>query len=100
MPNQHAEDDINFWEGRQLNKFVKHLQIHEDPIDGHNGEEVVAATNTAPWPKHHDHESRPLPTVTIRAGSHYGRPSREAVRLSGQTLLRVQRNELKIANKI
>jgi hypothetical protein len=64
MPNQHVEDDINFWEGRQLNKFVKHLQIYEDPIDGHNGEEVVAATNTAPWPKHHDHESRPLPTVT------------------------------------
>jgi hypothetical protein len=36
----------------------------------------------------------------LRAGSDYGRPSREAVRLSGQTLLRVQRNELKIANKI
>jgi hypothetical protein len=36
----------------------------------------------------------------VRAGSHYGRPSREAVRLSGQTLLRVQRNEPKIANKI
>jgi hypothetical protein len=31
----------------------------------------------------------------LRAGSHYGRPSREAMRLSGQTLLRVQRNELK-----
>jgi hypothetical protein len=45
MPNQHAEDDINFWEGRQLNKFVKHSQIHEDTIVGHNGEEVVAATN-------------------------------------------------------
>jgi hypothetical protein len=37
---------------------------------------------------------------SLRAGSHYGRPSREAMRLSGQTLLRVQRNELKIANKI
>jgi hypothetical protein len=32
----------------------------------------------------------------VSAGSHYGHPSREAVRLSGQTLLRVQRNELKI----
>jgi hypothetical protein len=38
--------------------------------------------------------------IQLRAGSHYGRPSREAVRLSGQTLLRVQRNELKITNKI
>jgi hypothetical protein len=37
---------------------------------------------------------------TLRAGSHYGHPNREAERLSGQTLLRVQRNELKIANKI
>ena len=46
MPNQHVEDDINFWEGRQLNNFVKHSQIHEDTIDGYNGEEVVAATNT------------------------------------------------------
>jgi hypothetical protein len=36
----------------------------------------------------------------FRAASHYGRPSREAVGLSGQTLLRVERNELKIANKI
>jgi alpha-glucosidase (family GH31 glycosyl hydrolase) len=36
----------------------------------------------------------------LRAGSHYVRPSREAVRLSGQTLLRVQRNEVKIVNKI
>ena len=36
----------------------------------------------------------------VRVASHYGRPSREAVELNGQTLLRVQRNELKIANKI
>jgi hypothetical protein len=36
----------------------------------------------------------------LRAASHYGRPSREAVGLNGQTLLRVQRNGLKIANKI
>jgi hypothetical protein len=36
----------------------------------------------------------------LRAASHYGRPSREAVGLSGQTLLRVQRNGLKIANQI
>jgi hypothetical protein len=34
--------------------------------------------------------------VILRADSHYGHPSREAVELSGQTLLRVQRNGLKI----
>ena len=36
----------------------------------------------------------------LRATSHYGRPSREAMGLNGQTLLRVQRNGLKITNKI
>jgi hypothetical protein len=36
----------------------------------------------------------------IRAASHYGRSSQEAVGLNDQTLLRVQRNGLKIANKI
>ena len=28
MPNQHAEDDINFCEGQQLNKVVKNLCVH------------------------------------------------------------------------
>ena len=36
----------------------------------------------------------------IRGASHYGRPNREAVEVSGQTLLRVQQNGLKIGNKI
>jgi hypothetical protein len=36
----------------------------------------------------------------LRAASHYGHPSREAVGLSGHTLLRVQRNGLKIVNTI
>ena len=36
----------------------------------------------------------------LRAASHYGRPSREAVGLNGQTLSRVQSNGLKIINKI
>jgi hypothetical protein len=35
-----------------------------------------------------------------RAASHYGRPSREVVGLNGQSLLRVQKNGLKIANKM
>ena len=34
----------------------------------------------------------------FRGASHYGRPNREAVEVSGQTLLRVQRNGLKIGN--
>jgi hypothetical protein len=38
----------------------------------------------------------PLSTKRVRAASHYGGPRREAVGLSGQTLLRVQRNGLKI----
>ena len=29
--NKHAEDDFDIWEGRPLNKFVKHLRVHEDP---------------------------------------------------------------------
>jgi hypothetical protein len=33
---------------------------------------------------------------SLRAASHYGRPSREAVGLSGQIVLRVQRNGLEI----
>ena len=37
---------------------------------------------------------------TFRGASHYGRPNREAEEVSGQTLLRVQRNGLKIGNKI
>jgi len=36
----------------------------------------------------------------VKVTSHYGCLSREALGLSGQTLLRVLRNELKIANKI
>ena len=40
------------------------------------------------------------PTCSIRGASHYGRPNREAVEVSGQTLLRIQRNGLKIGNKI
>jgi hypothetical protein len=36
----------------------------------------------------------------LRAASHYGCPSREAVGSSSRTLLRVQRTWLKIANKI
>jgi hypothetical protein len=36
----------------------------------------------------------------VRAASHYGHPSEEDVELSGQTLLRVQRNGLKIAKEI
>jgi hypothetical protein len=38
--------------------------------------------------------------VVLRAASHYGRPSQEAVGLNGQILLRVQKKGLKIANKI
>ena len=42
-----------------------------------------------------------LSAVIVRARSHYGRPYREAVGLSGQTSLRVRRNGLQIiANKI
>jgi hypothetical protein len=37
--------------------------------------------------------------IGVRAASHYGRPSREAVGLRVQTLLRVQRNLLKIGIK-
>jgi hypothetical protein len=36
----------------------------------------------------------------VRAASHYGHPSQEDVEVSGQTLLRVQRNGLKIAKEI
>jgi len=36
----------------------------------------------------------------LRVASHYGRSSREAMGMSGQTLLRVQRNRLKIVNKM
>jgi hypothetical protein len=35
----------------------------------------------------------------VRATSHYNLPIREAVGLDGQTLLRVQRNGLKIASQ-
>jgi len=38
--------------------------------------------------------------VHLRAASHYSRGSRETVRLSVQTLLRFQKNRLKIANNI
>jgi hypothetical protein len=41
-------------------------------------------------------ELYPANKFILRATSHYGRPSREAVGLSGQTLSRVQRNGLKI----
>ena len=36
----------------------------------------------------------------LRATSHYGRQTREAMGVSGQTLLRVQRNGMKIGSKI
>jgi hypothetical protein len=42
---------------------------------------------------------RPQCEATLRIASHYGRPSQEALGLSGQTLLRVQRNELQIVKK-
>jgi hypothetical protein len=38
--------------------------------------------------------------ITLSARSYYAHPSREAVVLNDQTLLRVQRNGLKIGNKI
>jgi hypothetical protein len=38
--------------------------------------------------------------VSLRAASHYGCPNREAVGFNGQALLRVQRDGLKLANKI
>jgi hypothetical protein len=41
-----------------------------------------------------------LGDATIRAASHYGHPSREAVGLNGQTLLNLQRVGLKTTNKI
>jgi hypothetical protein len=46
-------------------------------------------------------EATPHVQITLlRADSHYGRPSREVVGLSGQTLLRVQRNGLKTLQHI
>jgi hypothetical protein len=36
----------------------------------------------------------------LRAASHYGRPSREAMGLDGQTLSLVQENGLNITNKM
>ncbi len=36
----------------------------------------------------------------LRATLHYDRSNREAMEVNGQTLLRVQRNGLKIGNKI
>ena len=44
--------------------------------------------------------ARHYPGISLRGASHYGRPNREAVEVSGQTLLRVQQNGLKIGNKI
>ena len=44
-----------------------------------------------------DHVQK-CPHTLLRATSHYGHPSREAVGLNGQTSLRVQINGLKIAN--
>jgi hypothetical protein len=38
--------------------------------------------------------------VILRVASHSNRSSREAEGFNGQTLLRVQRNGLRIANKI
>jgi hypothetical protein len=46
------------------------------------------------------HDYRLYPTVGVRVASHRARSSREGVGLSDQTLLRVQRNELKIGNKM
>ena len=40
------------------------------------------------------------PPTHLRAVSHYGHPSREAMGLNGQTLLREKRNGLKVANNI
>jgi hypothetical protein len=40
------------------------------------------------------------PITLVRDATYHGLPSRDAVGVSGQTLLRVQRNGLKIANKI
>ena len=82
---------LQFWEEFEFG-------VANHPASGGDSTDCIHDDSTAasPQPNSYLGELQHM----LRGASHYGLPNLEAMEVSGQTLLRVQRNGLKIGNKI